>query len=140
MTREIDLLTEYSLENRKSVTASIYGGGPISQLLPAYFEDLASEYAHIVDRALEKKAYRIDHDLSEQLRQLAAQMGRLRAAPRDVVELHTTVLKGKMADTNPRKKQAYNVEGRFMLVELLGYLATYYRDRAIGSLVYGSTL
>jgi len=139
MTREIDLLTEYS-EDPKSVTAAIYGGGPISQLLPAYFEELTAQYGRMVDLALEEKAYRIDHDLSGQLRQLAARMGRLRAAPRDVIELHTAVLKGKMADTNPRKKQAYNVEGRFMLVELLGYLATYYRDRAIGSFVDGSTV
>jgi hypothetical protein len=43
-----------------------------------------------------------------------------------------------MADANPRKQQAYNVEGRFVLVELLGYLANYYRDRAIGSLAHGS--
>jgi len=141
MTREIDLLTEYSTtEDPKSVTAAIYGGGPISQLLPAYFEELTAQYGRMVDLALEEKTYRIDHDLSGQLRQLAARMGRLRAAPRDVIELHTAVLKGKMADTNPRKKQAYNVEGRFMLVELLGYLATYYRDRAIGSLGDGSAV
>lgn len=99
--------------------------------MPTYFEELASNYSDLLDLALEEKTYRIDHDLSGQLRQLAAHMGRLRAAPRDIIELHTAVLKRKMADVNSRKKQAYNVEGRFMLVELLGYLATYYRDRAI---------
>ncbi|HET9281396.1 MAG TPA: PAS domain S-box protein [Candidatus Angelobacter sp.] len=139
MTRELDLLTEYSSRGGKSVTAALYAGGPISQLMPAYFEELASSYASIVDLALEEKTYQVDHKLPEQLCVLAARMGRLRAAPRDVVELHTTVLTRKMADSNPRKKQAYNVEGRFMLIELLGYLATYYRDRVVGSLANGSS-
>ena len=138
MTRELDLLTAYSSEAKGSVTAALYAGGPISELMPAYFEELASSYSSIVDLALEEKTYQVDHGLAEQLCLLASRMGRLRAAARDVVELHTAVLKRKIADSNPRKKQAYNVEGRFMLIELLGYLATYYRDRAVGPLLAGS--
>lgn len=132
LVRELNLLQEYSSENARSVTAALYAGGPISELMPTYFEELTYEYSTIVDLALEEKTYRIDHDLTGQLRQLAGKMGQLRAAPRDVIELHTAVLRQKMAESNPRKKQAYNAEGRFMLVELLGDLATYYRDRAIG--------
>jgi PAS domain S-box-containing protein len=138
LVRELDLLQEYSSDDSRSVAAALYAGGPISQLMPTYFEELASEYSAMVDLALEKRAYRIDRDLTGQLRHLAGRMGQLRAAPRDLIELHTSVLKQKMADSNPRKKQAYNAEGRFMLVELLGHLATYYRDRAIGVIGSGS--
>jgi PAS domain S-box-containing protein len=133
MTLELDFLSSYTSNETETVTAAMYAGGPISQLLPAYFEELTIQYQHIIDLALQEKTYRIHHDLSEQLRQLAARLGRLRAASRDVIELHTVVLKRKMADGNPRKQRAYNVEGRFMLVELLGRLATYYRDRAMSS-------
>jgi len=135
MTRELDLLAAYVQEEGNPITAAMYAGGPISQLLPSYFEELTTQYDHILDLALQEKRYRIHHDLPEQLRQLAGRLGKLRAAPRDVIELHTVVLKRKMAEGNPRKKQACNVEGRFMLVELLGRLATYYRDRAIVPLV-----
>lgn len=138
LVRELNLLEEYSSDNNNSVTAALYAGGPISELMPTYFEELASEYSAMVDLALEKKTYRIDHNLSGQLRQLAGRMGQLRAAPRDLIELHTAVLKQKMADSNPRKKQAYNAEGRFMLVELLGHLAMFYRDRSIGVVGAGS--
>jgi PAS domain S-box-containing protein len=135
MTREFDLLAAYVQEEGNPITAAMYAGGPISQLMPSYFEELAAQYDHILDLALQEKRYRIHHDLPEQLRQLAGRLGKLRAASRDVIELHTIVLKRKMAEGNPRKKQACNVEGRFMLVELLGRLATYYRDRAIVPLV-----
>jgi PAS domain S-box-containing protein len=129
---------EYSWEDNTFVTSAIYAGGPISRLLPDYFEELTSQYSAIIDLALEQRAYKIDHNLSGQLRQLAGQLGRLRAAPRDVIELHASVLKRKMADGTARRRQTYNIEGRFMLVELLGYLANYYRDRAINLREIGS--
>jgi PAS domain S-box-containing protein len=129
---------EYSWEDSTLVTSAIYAGGPISKLLPDYFDELTLQYSTIIDLALEARAYKIDHNLSGQLRQLAGQLGRLRAAPRDVVELHASVLKRKMADGTPRRRQTYNIEGRFMLVELLGCLANYYRDRAINLREIGS--
>lgn len=136
--RDGDPWKESSWEDNTSVTSAMYAGGPISRLLPEYFEELVSQYSTIIDLALEERAYKIDHNLSGQLRQLAGRLGRLRAAPRDVVELHTSVLKRKLTNGAPRKRQSYNVEGRFMLVELLGYLVNYYRDRAINLRDIGS--
>jgi hypothetical protein len=111
----------------------MYAGGILSQRLPAVFDDLAARYSLIIDLRIEQKAYRVNRSLSDDLKGFAALMGSARAGPRDLVELHTTVLKKKLEGENNRKKAAYHDEGRFILLELMGYLASYYRDRSLGS-------
>lgn len=133
--REIGLLSDYSVpDNMPPVAASMYGGGPLSRSLPAIFQELQAQYARLMEVRIEQRAYKSNSDASQAVQSLIGRLGFLRAGPRDIVELHTAALKQKMVGENPRKKLAYHEEGRFMLLELLGHLAVYYRERSLGSL------
>jgi DNA-binding response OmpR family regulator len=110
-----------------SVTARSYGGAPLRAAVPATFGTLGERYAALLDQALEQRAYRVDHRLSDQLRALANELGFLNAGPRDVVELHAGALRSRIEVATPQRAQAYVDEGRVLVLELMGYLVAYYR-------------
>ncbi|MFK8182687.1 MAG: hypothetical protein AB8B99_04880, partial [Phormidesmis sp.] len=56
----------------------------------------------------------------------------LKAGARDVVELHTLALKKKSEQENVMRVRVYAEEGRLIVLELMGYLTTYYRKYFVG--------
>ena len=70
--------------------------------------------------------------MSEALRELADRLGAVRAGPRDVVDLHTVVLRQRLATATVEQAAAYGEEGRLLLLELMGDLVSYYRGYALG--------
>ena len=127
--RELRSLDRLSASPGSTVTARTFGVMPLSEGLPEIFNDLAGRYADLLDLALEERAYKIEHNISEAIRSLADQLGFLKAGPRDVVEIHTSALKKKSSGATLQKARAYAEEGRPMALELMGYLAAYYRTR-----------
>ncbi len=61
---------------------------------------------------------------------MADQLGRRRASPRDVMDLHLDALWHTSTAASPARAQAYAEEGRLLVLELMGYLAAYYRKYA----------
>ncbi|MEM1392589.1 MAG: response regulator [Cyanobacteria bacterium P01_D01_bin.116] len=98
---------------------------------PDIFAELVQNYREIMDLALEKKAYKVEHNISDKLSALARQLGFMQATPRDAIEIHTTVIKEKITISS-RLSQAYAKEGRLIILELMGYLTAYYRKYFIG--------
>lgn len=96
--------------------------------LPQVFDELVDEYAQIVDQAVDQITHRVEHPLEVRVRRLAQRAGELRASPRDVVEIHATVMKAREAEAGPLRFRLYLAEGRVRLLELMGHLATFYRD------------
>ncbi|WP_245927205.1 response regulator [Aphanothece hegewaldii] len=123
---------EEIIETNTSITARMFGAELLRQSVPELFGELVQTYGNLLDLALEKKAYKVDYDISEQLRTLANKLGFLKASPRDVVEIHTITLKEKNQDVTLAKAQAYVSEGRIMVLELMGHLASFYRKYYIG--------
>ena len=80
-----------------------------------------------MDLALEQRVYKVEHHTSEKLRLIADELGFVRAGPRDVAEIHSRALKQKRSEVSLQKFQAYVEEGRLTVLELMGYLASYYR-------------
>ena len=115
-----------------SVTARLFGSEPLRESLPDFFRELVQRYSELMDLALEQQAFRVEHNVSEQLRALAERLGLLKAGPRDVVDIHTKALKQKTQDIPVAKAQAYVAEGRLMVLELMGYLTSFYRKYYIG--------
>ncbi len=129
--------TEYQnletlIDSNTSITARMFGSETIKDSLPELFEELKQDYGELIDLALEQRIFRVDYDLSDKLRNLADRLGFMKASPRDVIEIHTTSLRDKSRDINIVKSQAYVVEGRLMVLELMGYLASFYRKYYIG--------
>jgi len=127
--RELYSLEQLSAPPSTAVTAQTFGLAPLRESVPEVFDELIQSYGDLMDLALERRAYRVEHNISERLRSLAERVGFLRAGPRDVVEVHSNALKRKTREVAPAKAQAYVEEGRLMVLELMGYLVSYYRNR-----------
>jgi hypothetical protein len=125
--REIRSLELLSGSSRTTVTAQTFGMSPLSASQPETFTELVQRYEDLMDKALEQRAYKVEHNISEKLRSMAEQMCFLKSGARDVVEIHSTALKRKGSRATPEKVQAYVEEGRLMVLELMGYLVSFYR-------------
>ena len=115
-----------------SVTARLFGAYSLQESLPDVFDELVETYGELLELVLEQRIYKVDYNISEKLRNLGEKLGFLKASPRDTIEIHTKVLKEKSKDASVAKAQAYVVEGRLMILELMGYLASFYRKYYIG--------
>jgi PAS domain S-box-containing protein len=112
------------------VSARMMGTVPLRESMPTMFQDLVRDYARIMEEALERRTFKIEGNLSDGLDDLGTRLGSLKATPRDVVDLHTAALRDKGRDVSPARMRGYIEEGHFLLVELLGRVTTYYRNRA----------
>ena len=102
---------------------------PLRAAFPDRFAELAREYGEVLDRAVEQILQRRPVPLAQRLQRLASAAGELRAGPRDIVELHAAVMKQREAEHGPQRMKLYLAEGRVRLLELMGHLVTFYRDR-----------
>lgn len=102
------------------------------QRMPDVFEELKARYHNLLDRAVEQKIYKVEYNIGDRLNVFIEQLGYLQATPKDLLSLHTIVLKQKQQDLGQRKSRAYMVEGRYLILELMGKLAAYYRKYYIG--------
>jgi DNA-binding response OmpR family regulator len=115
-----------------SVTAKMFGSETLHSSVPDIFQELVKQYGGLLDLALEERTYKVEHNLSDRLRSMADKLGFLKASPRDVVDIHTTTLRKKNQDVPLAKAQAYVTESRLMVLELMGYLTSFYRKYYIG--------
>jgi len=127
------LLELLSSRSSTSVTAELLGQTTLHERMPDAFGELAQQYGALLDRALEERVYKVEHRISDCLRNLAAELGLLKAGPRDVVELHMTVLEQPRAGIAPPKARARDDAARMLVLELMGCLVSYYRNYALGA-------
>ncbi|MCH9639059.1 MAG: response regulator [Betaproteobacteria bacterium] len=109
-----------------SVSAAIYGAGPLQQRAVDSFAVYEKKYAALLDDYLEALAFS-EKPPSHKVSQIAESLGRLYAGPRDVVQLHINCVTQKTKNVNPKRARAYTVEGRLLALELMGYLVDFYR-------------
>ena len=99
--------------------------------MPDVFAELEQRYHQLLDRFVEHKIYKVEYKLSGEINVFIEQLGYLQATPKDLIELHTTILKQKQIVARGKSK-AFTIEGRYLLLELMGRLAAYYRRYYIG--------
>ena len=125
--REIDVLENLLTD---AIDLKSIEGESLKKNTPDIFVELQQKYNRLIDRFVEQKIYRVEYTISEQINILIEQLGYLQATPRDLVDLHMSVIKQKQSIS--KKNQAFIVEGRYLLLELMGKLAAYYRRYYIG--------
>ena len=130
--RELHSLEQFAVPPKAGVTAQAFGLKSLRQGVPETFNNLVERYVSLMDLALQQRAYKVEHNISEGLRSLSDEIGFLNGGPRDVVEIHGTALRIQTKEVTSQKSQAYAEEGRLMVLELMGYLASYYRNYASG--------
>lgn len=128
--QEMEDLLRLSDRPTAAVTAQAFGLVPFRLTRPDVFELLATEYANLLKQAIERRVYKVEHDISAGLRDIANRLGGHRAGPRDVIELHTQVLTQSVKGAGSALAQLCMQEGHLMSLELMGFLATYYRYRS----------
>ena len=102
----------------------------LKQRMPDIYAELQERYGKLLDRFVEQKIYKVEYELSEEIKVTIEQLGYLQATPRDLIELHAASLKQKTA--SGKNERACTIEGRYLLLELMGKLAAYYRRYYIG--------
>ncbi len=118
---------------RVAVTTSLYGLQGLAERMPEEHQTLCSAYRSLLETALERRGYSEPKELlDENLKTLARRFGFLRASPRDVVEVHSRILRAAMKGVPLAKQQVWLEEGRLTLLEVMGHLVNYYRQMAFG--------
>ena len=130
--RELLVLEQFSRSAPAPVTARRFGAAPLREGMPAAFDELLRQYAALIEQAFEQRIYKVDHAVSDGLRGLADRLGGLRAGPRDVIDLHTAVMRQRLDTASPEQAEAYGEEGRLLILELMGHLVSHYRGYALG--------
>jgi len=128
---ELRSLARISQPSQTGVTGRMYGVVTLRDGFSDAFSELVRSYEELMDLALEQQAYKVKHDISGRLAAIAESLGFYKAGPRDVVDIHTTALKEKTRKTaTVEKKKVYTGEGWIMVLELMGHLASFYRNHA----------
>lgn len=112
------------------ITAGLYGTADLADLAPEVFGSFVGRYREILDLVVEERSFRVNHHSSEKLRKLAAELGFLKAGPRDVIRIYTSALNAIPKRTTRAKTDVLMEEGRVSVIELMGFLVAWYRNRA----------
>jgi PAS domain S-box-containing protein len=131
---ELRSLARISQPSQTGVTGRMYGVVTLRDGFSDAFSELVRSYEELMDLALEQQAYKVKHDISGRLGSMAETLGFYKAGPRDVVDIHTSALKEKsLKAATVEKRKAYTGEGWIMVLELMGHLASFYRNRTQGA-------
>ncbi len=114
------------------ITAQRFGVLPLRDSLPREFERMARNYDDILGKALEQRAFKVDHKTGQALHDLADELGSLSAGPRDVIDLHVRAIKDRLEQAGHDESSALIEEGRLLVLELMGHVVTYYRSYTLG--------
>lgn len=125
--RELRQLGRLSASSATPTISNLYGEVSLREGFPDSFDGAVASYSKLLDLALEQRQFKVEHNVSESLRALADQLGFFRSGPRDVIDVHRAALSRKRKEVSPIRLMSYNEEGRFLLIELLGCLLSFYQ-------------
>ena len=112
---------------------------PLRQSAAEEFERAVQEYLAALDQAFKAHAFKDSDRGGARLRQLADRLARLRASPRDVIDIHLTAMEQRTDIGPAEKSRAYFEEGHIVVLELMGELAGRYLVLAPPVLPLGRT-
>ena len=130
--RELADLTTACSPMPLTASSRMLGGRPLRESAPERFKRMKADYRVLLDEALALRIRGNDQADREELQALADRLGTLNAGPRDVIDLHRLTIADIVSDQPPQKARAYIDEGRLVLIQLMGYLASFYRSLTWG--------
>jgi len=116
-----------------------FGAEPLSHTAAAGFAVLVQRYSALLDQAPMTVTGKHQFGFDSALIDIADRLGALGAGPRDVVDLHKAAMGSRLVGRSARENRVYVEEGRLLLVQLMGYLVSYYRRLSWGSRSGGSS-
>lgn len=125
---EFEKLTEISSLPGTDITARSFLAEPFQAALPDHFEDLVESYTSVISDARQERRVKVDLNVSGRLHEISEVLGIARAGPRDVVDLHMAAMKRHEGQLDREAFRIESREARFLLIEILGNLVTFYRN------------
>lgn len=117
-------------ENNTSVTAGVFEQINIWEAYPEIFSKFTTEYVDVMKKQIDHRIYKSPNNVTEKLKDLAQEFGFLKAGPREVIEVHKKALSSLLQEPSAVKSYYVKEESRILLVEILGYLLMYYRNKS----------
>lgn len=114
-----------------TVTQSAYEVSVLSDPGSDLVKELTDKYAEIIERAVEARIYKTGAADTDLRKDFASRLGFLKAGPKDLVRIHSLFFSKTDRDISTRKLAFFHEEARFILLEIMGYLVTIYRNRNI---------
>ena len=93
------------------------------------FLNMVNAYRRLVDLSIEQRIYKIENENTLKQRMFANELGFLKAGPKDLIKIHTTFYKTLSGKLNAKKAAIYHEEARIILLAVMGYLVSFYRNR-----------
>ena len=104
----------------------------LKQRWPDIYAEIEQRYQQLLVRFVEQKIYQVQYEIASEINILIEQLGYLQATSKDLIQLHTDTLKQKQVSSSKKGMKAYIIEGRYLLLELMGRLVSYYRRYYVG--------
>lgn len=130
--RELGGLTSLCGPSPVPVTERSFGAEALREAVPAQHAEVVKAYASLLDTKVQRLGLKLDGDFDERVHAVADRLGQMGAGPRDVVDLHKAVLAAHLRQQPARRARAQIEEGRLLMVQLMGYLVSYYRKQSWG--------
>lgn len=93
------------------------------------FINMVNAYRQLIDLAIEQRIYKIERENKLKQRMYANELGFLKAGPKDLIKIHTTFFKTLDGKLNSKKAAIYHEEARIILLAVMGYLVSFYRNK-----------
>ncbi|MEO5345920.1 MAG: response regulator [Magnetococcus sp. YQC-9] len=130
--REQGSLERLSERNLSRVAAQMLGIQELKRDYQERFSSLVSRFGTVLDRQIQMRTHKVVYNISDEVKQIAAELGFLRCGPRDVVDIYLSTLEQREQPVNPVKNEAIHEECRYLAFELMGHLVSFYRPYAMG--------
>lgn len=128
---ELRAVTELMTPPAELVSTDLFDVGPLHEVLPAAFDELAVEFGALVEERAAGTDDAPARNTTPRLRALSVQLGLLNAGPRDVVALYDRYMSTLGDDGTEPDLEARFTAARITLLHLMGLIATYYRRAAL---------
>ncbi len=93
-------------------------------------EELTTAYRRIFEVFSSDASYKREPEAPELIRDFASKLGLLGCGPKELVRIHRNVLEKLVQDKTTMREESLTNESRYMLLQVMGELLLYYRDRA----------
>jgi CheY-like chemotaxis protein len=131
LVREQALLDRAVKDSSTPLSQRHFSQLPLAESNPEQFGELSLAYDTLLEEALEIRAYKSTKNFEDSLSRFTDQLMECQPGPRDLIAMHTSVMKAKLREASPARAEAYLDEGRLLVLNLMGRLVAYYRPYAL---------
>lgn len=115
------------------VSGRSFGSIPLRDRSSQTFLDLARQYEQILIRLPTTRSYQDREQIADELNAIADRLGLLHAGPRDVIDLHKVAIAKRLEGQTLGRARSAIDEARMLLLQLMGYLVSFYRNLSWGA-------